>query len=213
MGWILLALVFVAAVSFDHSEGCSCAGLNDLAFQYCNDEKELILRGVALNETLDDGETIQTWDDVSSYAFWITEVVKATGNASRLIEGKNVINIQAGMEGSMCGTSLTIGVEYVIVLHESLRISLCDWVVPYDELQPWDREVVDDEHFNCIIRNCIPMGDMELMCCNEDQSGTVTCTSYEDCVTDQVEETTHCCTASNEVPNACVDYPGYLKKK
>ncbi|OWF39304.1 hypothetical protein KP79_PYT11765 [Mizuhopecten yessoensis] len=114
MGWILLALVFVAAVSFDHSEGCSCAGLNDLAFQYCNDEKELILRGVALNETLDDGETIQTWDDVSSYAFWITEVVKATGNASRLIEGKNVINIQAGMEGSMCGTSLTIGVEYVI---------------------------------------------------------------------------------------------------
>ncbi|XP_060082216.1 uncharacterized protein LOC132561533 [Ylistrum balloti] len=208
-------IILVAAVCFRPSECCTCRPGGDLADYYCSEDTELILRGVAVNKTLISGsETDFPWDGIMSYAFEITDIIKATGNSSRLIEGKSVVNIKASTNEAMCGTTLYLGEDYVIVFTGgSFWIHLCTWKQAYQQMSPFDRDVFEDDDFNCIKRNCIPLGDDALICCRLDQRGGYECTDYEGCVTDPVKENSRCCTASQMVPRECIDYPGLLWKK
>ncbi|XP_033746602.1 uncharacterized protein LOC117331812 [Pecten maximus] len=211
MEWIPLALTFVTAVCFHRSQGCTCMTSKDLADYYCDDYTELILRGEVLNSTV--VESNYPWADIVSYAFEITSVIKAEGNSSRLVEGKSIVDINANTNEAMCGTRLTLGVEYVIAFGASLHINLCNWKRPVLDLQPSDLELSEDAFFNCAARSCRPTADNSLECCRRARLGEVSCLHYPFCYTELDGEMTHCCAILTDGTVECVDYPGLLLKK
>ncbi|XP_069101040.1 uncharacterized protein [Argopecten irradians] len=204
MAWTTLLLTFVVAVCIPQSESCSCMDPGDLADNYCDESKELILHGIVLNSTVvaTNGKP-PNQNDVVSYAFGIITVVKAAGNSSKLIEGKAIVYVNATTNGALCGTSLTLGEQYVIAFASSLSVSLCSWKRTVARLSRNDIDVIINPNFNCAAQECNPMPGFTLMCCRRgDKIGSSYCVHYEDGLS------ARCCTALSHGPMECVDYSG-----